>query len=174
MSLHIRPEHPADFPAIHELVRLAFETAEHSDGDEHFLVGRLRATPEYIPELAFVAEEHGCIVGHIMFTTLKVGKGKALALAPLSVLPGHQGKGIGAALIAHGHDLARTLGHDFVILLGHPGYYPRFGYKRASSFGILAPFDVPAECFMAINLQSGCEHLPGMVEYSSAFFPEQG
>lgn len=172
MPIHIRPERPADFPVIHKLVRLAFATAEHSDGDEHFLVDHLRASPDYIPELALVAEEDGHIVGHILLTKLKVGTATALSLAPLSVLPGHQNKGIGAALIRQGHDLARALGWEFVVLVGHAAYYPRFGYKPAASFGTLAPFDVPAECFMVINLQGGPEHLPGMVEYSSAFFPK--
>lgn len=190
MSIHIRPERPADFPAIHELVRLAFATAEHSDGDEHFFVDRLRASPDYIPELALVAEEvegygesreggedggataTGRLVGHIMFTTVQVGTKTVLSLAPLSILPGHQSKGVGTALVRHGHELARALGWEFVILVGHAAYYPRFGYKPAAAFGTLAPFDVPAECFMVINLQGGPEHLPGMAEYASYFFPK--
>lgn len=188
MSLHIRPENPADFPAIHELVRLAFEKAEHSDGDEHHLVDRLRATPDYIPGLALVAEAReenapaslggssgertgGRIGGHIMFTRLKVGEATALALAPVSVLPSYQGKGVGSALIRRGHELARAMGWEFVVLVGHAGYYPRFGYKPAASFGMTLPFEVPAECFMAINLQGGPQHLPGVVRYSQAFFP---
>lgn len=178
MPLSIRPERPKDFPAIHELVRLAFLEAEHADGDEHILVDRLRSSPEYIPELALVAEADGPdspqIVGHIMFTRLKVGEFTALALAPLAVLPSHHSKGIGSALIRRGHDLARELGWEFSILVGHAGYYPRFGYKRASTFGILSPMDVPDEAFMAINLAGSPDaQLPGMVEYTKAFFPDK-
>lgn len=171
-AVTIRPERSEDFPIIHELVREAFAGAEHADGDEHFLVDRLRASAEYIPELSLVAEHHGRIVGHIMFTRLKVGDAVALAVAPLSVLPAYQGKGIGGALMLRGHELARSLGWEFAILLGHPGYYPRFGYKPAKLFGIVAPFDVPDDSFMAVNLQGGPEHLPGLVAYSPAFFPE--
>lgn len=177
MSLSIRPERPEDFSGIHELVRLAFMGAEHADGDEHFLVDKLRNSPEYIPELALVAEEASPggphIVGYIMFTTLKVGDSTALALAPLAVLPSHHSKGIGGALIRRGHDIARELGWEFSILLGHAGYYPRFGYQPASSFGIVSPFDVPDDAFMAINLAGNLEaRLPGLVAYSSAFFPD--
>lgn len=173
MSIHIRPERPEDFTAIREVVRLAFETAEHSDGDEHQLVERLRASAEYIPELALVAEEQCRIVGHILFTRLAVGeKGVALALAPLSVLPSWQGKGVGGALVRRGHELARALGWECAIVLGHADYYPRFGYQRASTFGILSPFEVPDEAFMAINLQGRDTSLPGMVAYSPAFFPD--
>lgn len=171
MPCIIRPETPADFTHIHELVREAFTRAEHSDGDEHFLVDRLRRSAEYIPELSFAAEEKGRIVGQIMFSRLQVGaaKGAALALAPLAVLPGLQGKGIGTALIRHGHAAARALGWEFAVVLGHPAYYARFGYLPAKAFGLTAPFDVPEEAFMALNLKDGPKHLPGMVRYSAAF-----
>lgn len=172
MSVTIRPESPEDFPAIHDLVRRAFEHAEHADGDEQHLVDRLRRSREYIPELSLVAEEDGRIVGHIMFSRVKVGEAAALALAPLAVLPSHHGRGIGGALVRRGHELARALGWEFVILLGHAGYYPRFGYRPASSFGIVSPFEAPEEAFMAVKLGGDADRLPGMVAYSPAFFPE--
>lgn len=171
-AVTIRPERSEDFPIVHKLVREAFAGADHADGDEHVLVDRLRASAEYIPELSLVAEDNGQIVGHIMFTRLKVGEAVALAVAPLSVLPAYQGKGIGAALMRRGHELAKELDWEFAILLGHPSYYPRFGYKPAKPFGIVAPFEVPDDSFMAINLQGGSEHLPGLVTYSPAFFPK--
>ena len=99
MPVTIRPESPEDFPAIHDLVRRAFE---HADGDEQHLVDRLRRSREYIPELSLVAEEDGRIVGHIMFSRVKVGEAAALALAPLAVLPSHHGRGIGGALVRRG------------------------------------------------------------------------
>lgn len=172
MSITIRPERPADFPIIHELVRLAFEHAEHTDGDEPFLVTRLRQSPEYIPELALLAEKKGLMLGHIMYTKLHVGERTALALGPLAVLPEYHKQGIGSALIHHSHEVARSLGWEFVVLIGHAAYYPRFGYLPASSFGLVSTFEVPDEAFMAINLKGGPNHLPGLVEYSPAFFPE--
>ena len=172
MTITIRQESPEDFLAVHDLVRLAFENAEHTNGDEHFFVDRLRQSPEYIPELSLVAEEDSRLVGHIMFSRLKVGDTTALALAPVSVPPSHQGRGIGSMLIRRGHELARSLGWEFVVLVGHAGYYPRFGYRPASSFGLISPFEVPEDVFMAINLKGGPHRLPGLVEYSRAFFPE--
>ncbi|MGE9985985.1 GNAT family N-acetyltransferase [Desulfovibrio sp. SGI.169] len=173
MPVTIRPESPEDFPAIHDLVRRAFARAQHADGDEHHLVDRLRRSREYIPQLSLVAEEDGRIVGHVMFSRLKVGNAAALALAPLAVLPSRRGLGIGGALVRRGHELARALGWEFVILLGHAGYYARFGYQPASVFGLASPFDAPEEAFMAIRL-GGTGRLSGLVEYSPAFFLEKG
>jgi putative acetyltransferase len=79
----------------------------------------------------------------------------ALALAPLAVLPSHQKRGIGTALVERGLSDARRLGHAIVIVLGHPEYYPRFGFAPAAAFGIRAPFDVRPEAFMALALQEG-------------------
>lgn len=173
MQVHIRPEQLADFPQIFQVVQSAFAEAEHTDHDEQHLVSRLRRCDAYIPELALVAEVNDVTVGHIMFTKVRVGRGTALALAPLAVAPAMQGKGIGGALIRKGHQLAKDLGYTFSILLGHAGYYPRFGYAPASTFGIGCPFDVPDENFMACNLQGTQERLEGTVEYAQAFF-EQG
>ena len=85
--INIRREQPADYAAIYELVKQAFEHAEHTNHDEHNLVNHLRQSPFYLPELALVAETGGIIVGHIMFTETRVGDSRQLLLAPLSVLP---------------------------------------------------------------------------------------
>ncbi len=170
--IHIRPEDPADYPAVRQLVQAAFAQAEHTDYDEHNLVERLRQSEAYIPALSLVAEDKGSLVGHILFTTVTVGDAVALALAPLSVLPQRQGQGIGGQLIEHGHQKARTLRYGFSILLGHAGYYPRFGYHPASRFGIRCPFDgIPDANFMACNLQNQPDtRLEGTIVYPSAFF----
>lgn len=173
MCPDIRPEQSTDFEHIFSLVQHAFAKAEYSDRDEQHLVNRLRRCEAYIPELSLVAEVNGTIVGYSMFSRVQVGQGAALALAPLAVVPAMQGKGIGGALITKGHALARAMGYGFSIVLGHAGYYPRFGYVPASSFGILCPFDVPAENFMACLLQGTQERLEGMVVYPPVFF-EQG
>lgn len=107
-------------------------------------------------------------------TRLKIINGdqvyNSLALAPVSVLPEFQGKGIGSALINYTHDKARNLGFTSIILLGHENYYPKFGYKLADSFGIELPFDVPKENCMAIELiENGLKGVSGTVEYPKEF-----
>ncbi len=104
----IRQEQPSDYKIIHKVVKKAFESTEHSDGNEQELVIMLRKSEAYIPELSLVAEIDGSIVGHIMFTRAKVGDESVLALAPLSVLPEYQNKGIGKALISAGHHIAKN------------------------------------------------------------------
>lgn len=92
----------------------------------------------------------------------------SLALAPVSVLPNFQGRGIGTALIREVLQRAASAGHPSVIVLGHPDYYPRFGFQPASGFGVRAPFDVPDEAFMALELERGALQ-PGIIRYSAAF-----
>lgn len=152
------------------MVQKAFEHTEHTDQDEHYLVGRLRKSDGFIPELSLVAENGGKIIGQIMFTKLKVGNTEQLALAPVAVLPEYQGKGVGKALILEGHIIAKNLGYEFSVLIGHPDYYPRLGYVDASEFGIKAPFDLPEGVFMAINLQGRKTMLDATIEYAKEFF----
>ena len=175
MELTIRQETESDHHAVFQLIKEAFSNMEMSDHQEHFLVARLRKSSAFIPELSLVAELEGKIVGHIILTRIKIKKGlnthDSLALAPVSVLPDHQKKGIGGRLITAAHEKARTLGFTSVVLLGHKEYYPKFGYVTAGTFGIELPFDVPKEYCMAIELkQDGLSGVAGIVEYPKEFF----
>lgn len=172
-NITIREEQPNDYPFVYQAVKSAFENAEHTDNDEQNLVERLRKSNAYIPELSLVAELDGKIVGHIMFTKITVGNIAALALAPLSIVPEMQNKGIGGELIQAGHKIAQDMGYGFSIVVGHETYYPRFGYLPASSLGIKSPFEVPEKNFMAINLQGSQNRLEGTVEYPKEFFESQ-
>lgn len=167
--VRIRQEQGFDRAEVYEVVKAAFASAEHSDGNEQDLVTALRGSGSFVPELSLVAEEDGRIVGHILFTKADVGGHTVLALAPLSVLPPHQRKGIGQALMAEGHRIAKKLGFDYSVVLGHAGYYPRAGYRPASRFGIKAPFDVADENFMAFKLNPGAAELHGTIRYDTAF-----
>lgn len=167
--MFIRKAEIKDYETIYSLVKCAFESAEHADGNEQDLVNALRKGDAFIPELSLVAEADGKIVGHIMFTRATVDGKPVLALAPLSVLPDYQRKGIGKALIQEGHKIAKELGYTHSIVLGSEMYYPKAGYSPAANFGIKAPFDVPNENFMACALGEACVEIQGTIKYAPEF-----
>lgn len=167
--VEIRQENHCDYEAVYQVVKEAFASAEQSDGREQDLVVALRKSKSFIPELSLVALEGKKIVGHILFTKAQVGKHIELALAPLSVLPAYQRKGVGLALIEKGHSIAKELGYDYSIVLGHAKYYPKAGYVPASAYGIQAPFDVPDENFMAIKLNKSAKQLDDIIVYDRSF-----
>ena len=105
----IRQEDPKDYKAVYRVVKAAFGSAEHADGNEQDLVNALRKSKSFIPALSLVAEQDGKVTGHILFTEVKVGGTVQLALAPLSVLPAFQKQGIGKALIRAGHEKSRRI-----------------------------------------------------------------
>ena len=166
----IRAEAEADYPAVYRLVREAFAHAEHADGTEQDLVERLRRSESFIPQLSLVAVEGRTLVGYVLFTEVRVGSGRAVALAPLAVLPSHRRKGIGRALIHAGHAIARELGFGFSIVLGDPRYYGPSGYEPADKYGILPPFDVPSEYYRCCRLREEAEPICGVVRYAAEFF----
>jgi len=171
----IRKEEEKDYKQVFELTEEAFREMVHSDHQEQFLVEKLRRSEAFIPELSLVAEnEDGRIAGHILFTKLKIINGtesfESLALAPVSVKPEFQNQGLGGKLIAEGHRIAKELGYQSVILIGHEKYYPRFGYKKTSNFGISFPFDIPEENGMAVELvKDGLKNKKGVVKYPQEF-----
>ena len=134
------------------------------------LVELLRNEGAHVPDLCLVAEEDGIVVGHILFSRATLGSGHvALALAPMAVVPERQGAGIGSALVREALRRSRESEHGLVVVLGHPGYYPRFGFEPAGALGIKAPFDVPPEAWMALRLPAYRPELRGLVTYADAF-----
>lgn len=166
-TLLIRPEKECDFDEVRSVVKMAFAVAEHTDGDEHNLIDRLRYTDEYIPELSFIAEVNDRIVGYAMFSLIYIGLTKAVALAPLAVLPRFQNYGIGRALIETGHRKAAESDYFCSVVLGSPEYYSKSGYLPALPFGIIAPFDILSRFYMVFPFKSEVPH--GIVRYSKAF-----
>jgi predicted N-acetyltransferase YhbS len=121
-----------------------------------------------------VAEIAGEVVGHILFTRAVIRQGarehETLTLAPLAVVPDYQGKGIGGRLIEVGHRVARELGFKSALLVGHPAYYPRFGYRSAETFGIVTDLELPADVFMVCELtEGGLGGVQGRVEFAPEF-----
>lgn len=165
----IRQETPSDYNEIYKVVKTAFATAAHSDGTEQDLVTNLRTSPAYIPQLSLVAEEKGKIIGHILFTKAKVKDVTVLALAPLSVLPEYQKRGVGTALIAEGHKIAKSLGYGYSVVLGSEKYYPKHGYVISEEYGIYPPFEVPKENFMAYKLNENSPNITGTLIYAKEF-----
>ncbi|HNQ24495.1 MAG TPA: N-acetyltransferase [Phycisphaerae bacterium] len=167
--LTIRGEQPADYDAIDHVNRTAF-----GQEIEPRLVRDLRAQPEFDPELSLVAEEAGRIVGHILFTPLRIeGDGithTVQTLAPLAVVPQRQRQGVGTQLTWAGLEACRRKGHVVVVVVGHPWYYPRFGFEPARTHGLEAPFPVPDEAFMVRELVAGAlARVRGMIRLSPPF-----
>jgi putative acetyltransferase len=161
-----RPETPQDVPAIRALITAAFPTP-----DEATLVDTLRADPHaWIDGLSTIAESpDGTLTAHALITRCHIDDTPALALAPCATLPAHQRRGAGSAAIHACLTAARTHPEPVVIVLGHPDYYPRFGFTPASTFGIHAPFDVPDTAFLALPTNPTHPIPTGTVRYPSAF-----
>lgn len=167
----IREEKISDRTEIREVVREAFLHVPMSDHDEHELVERLRKSDAYIPELAMVAETRGNIIGFVMLTEAII-EGEAhstpvLLLAPLAVHPVYQGMGIGTALMEAANLRADGLNYAAIVLLGHPDYYSRFGYRLTSEYGIRFRGELSEEYCLILPLKTP---LPtGEVVWSKAF-----
>lgn len=171
----IREERQKDFEKINQVVKAAFKNVEQSDHTEHLLVEKLRKSQAYIPALSLVAQTpQGEIVGHLLLSKAHIINGsqsfEVLALAPLSVAPAFQRNSIGSKLIEAAHQRAKKLGYAAIVLLGHKDYYPRFGYKKASLFGVSFPFNAPDDCCMVAELRKNALlGISGVVCYSQAF-----
>ena len=171
----IREERQKDFEKINQVVKAAFKNVEQTDHTEHLLLERLRKSQAYIPALSLVAQTpQGEIVGHLLLSKAHIINGsqsfEVSALAPLSVAPAFQRNSIGSKLIEVAHQRAKKLGYTAIVLLGHKDYYPRFGYKKASLFGVNFPFNAPDDCCMVAELRKNAlRGISGVVCYSQAF-----
>ena len=164
-SVRIRPEHRTDLAAIREVNQEAFGRADEAD-----LVDALRDGGDFVASL--VAESPEGVVGHVLFSHLPISAAErrivAAALAPVAVRPHRQRQGVGAALVREGIERCRQANLEAVVVLGHPDYYPRFGFSARIAEPLQAPFSGPA--FMALELVPNVLADGGTVRYSSAFF----
>ena len=167
MKVHIRPETKDDIRKIWRVNASAFDTEAKKN-----LVDSLRKSG--IPLISLVAEANEKLIGHILFSPVSLSGTKAnvkmAGLAPMSVLPDHQKQGIGAALVQKGLKLCTSNGYKAVVVLGHPDYYPKFGFVPSSRFGIKSEYDVPDEVFMIRELEtSALSEFKGIVKYHPLF-----
>jgi putative acetyltransferase len=161
----IRDERPLDREQVRKVNQAAFGRPDEAD-----LIDRLQTEGAVL--LSLVAEVDGQIIGHILFSrmTVETGQGTvaAVALAPMAVLPDHQGRQVGSQLVRRGLAQLRDLGERIVIVLGHKEYYPRFGFSAGNARHLASPF--PPDAFMALELFDGAlAGIDGAVRYPAAF-----
>ncbi|ADZ09641.1 GCN5-related N-acetyltransferase [Methanobacterium lacus] len=162
----IRNEKIEDHEAVREINLKAFPT-----DIEATLVDKLRSSMDTI---SLVAVHEDKVVGHILFSPLTIENDEesfpALILAPIAVLPEYQKQGIGSKLVENGIIECRNHGHSIIILVGHPGYYPRFGFISAEQNRIEHPFEVPEDVFMVYELvPDTLSRVNGVLKYSKPF-----
>ncbi|MEV0223171.1 N-acetyltransferase [Streptomyces sp. NPDC050704] len=160
-----RAETGADIPAVREINLAAFETPLEAD-----IVNALRTDAAWIEDLSIVAtDQNGQAVGYALLTRCHIDDTPALCLGPVAVLPEHQKTGAGSAAVRAALKAAKDMGEHFVTVLGHPTYYPRFGFTRASTHGISLTIDVPDEVMMALTLDADHPLPSGTVHYPAPF-----
>ncbi|MER7049293.1 GNAT family N-acetyltransferase [Streptomyces jumonjinensis] len=160
-----RAETGADIPAIRDIDLAAFETPLEAD-----LVDALRADVSWIDGLSLVStDDDGGLIGHALLTRCHIDDTPALCLAPVAVRPGYQRSGAGSAAIRAALTAAKEMGERYVTVLGHPAYYPRFGFGRASVHGIGLTIEVPDEAMMAMTLDDAHPLPSGTVRYAAPF-----
>ena len=169
----VRPEHEDDAAAITAVNRSAF-----GRDDEARLIAALRASATFIPALSLVAVDDGAVVGHILFSPVTIhtvsGPRTALGLGPMAVRPERQGQGIGSALVREGLAACRRARDEMdvaaVVVVGHAGFYPRFGFTSARAYGLEPPFDLSDANWMACEMEPGAlRDNAGRVTYPPAF-----
>ena len=167
-TIQVRQETPEDFRAIDVVHLSAFE-----GDDEVGLVNSLRASSGYISDLSLVAEFNGRIVGHVLLTKVRLLQGKdstdILALAPMAVVPSQSHRGIGSELIQAVVEKANKLGHKGIVVVGHPEFYQRFGFKSAAKWGLETNLSVSNDLVTAMELEDKCFEDGGNVIYPALF-----
>jgi len=167
-QIKVRAEVPDDFRAIDVVNLSAFQGEAEAQ-----LVGELRKSKAFIPDLSLVAELNGRIVGHVVLSKVSLKTGQAaqeiLALGPMSVVPSQSHRGIGSELIDAAIARTKALCFGAIVIAGHPDYYLRFGFKPATDFGLTSNLPIPSDAITAMELTAGTLHGGGEVIYPDLF-----
>jgi predicted N-acetyltransferase YhbS len=181
LEVLIRKETQEDYNQIREVIKSAFMAIVERDKEfnEWTLVEKIRESSYYINDLSLIAEVDGTIVGHIMFTPMKIKSStecyESLDLAPVSVHTDFQNQGIGKLLVRSGIEAAKKLGYKSIIVMGHPKYYESFGFKLASNWKIGIDNNFNSKYLFALELvEGGLDGVNGIVEYCPPFYNENG
>jgi putative acetyltransferase len=162
----VRDQRPPDVDGVRDVLRRAFDRADEAD-----LVDALRAAGKV--QVSLVAESEGQVVGHVLFSAVTIAGDDTLlasGLAPLAVVPRMHGLGIGSALVRQGLARCRRAGHAFVVVLGDPKFYSRFGFVAAESRQLHCEFDAPPGAFQVLELRRGALVAgPALVRYEPEF-----
>jgi predicted N-acetyltransferase YhbS len=170
MEIKIRTEQKNDHNEIKKINDLAF--GQENEGK---MIESLRKTLGYNASLSLVAEIKNKIVGHILFYPIKIKNEKeeyaVLSLVPLAVHPQYQNKGIGINLVKRGIEKAKVTNFDIILVVGHPKYYPRFGFKPAINWEIKLPFDAPKDAVLVLELKDNAlKNCSGIVEFPKEYY----
>lgn len=164
--MNVRPEKRMDIPAIYELNVSAFDSSAEAN-----LVNALRS--EENDYISLVAENEKEIIGHIMFTPVLLedyASARIMALAPMAVIEDFRGQGVGSKLIYSGIEACGEQKAGAIVVLGHPNYYPKFGFRAASRFELSSEYDVPEEVFMAMEIiPNYLAEKSGVIKYHEIF-----
>jgi predicted N-acetyltransferase YhbS len=174
MKITIRAEQPNDTATISDVVLRAYADVSYSDHCEHVMIERLRRTGAFDSRLSLLAEIAGEAVGHILLIKAAIVTARTsvttLALAPLSVLPEHQSRGVGKRLVREAHRQAAALGFGSIVLVGIPSHYLQFGYEPLRGYPITLPFAAPDENCMILPLTAGAlDGVAGRVRYADGW-----
>jgi len=179
MNLTTRNEQKEDYRTVEQLVREAFWNLYVPGCNEHFVLHNLRKSNDFVPELDFVAEKQGQIVGQIAYTRgIVKGNGgedvEVISFGSVSVLPAFQKQGIGSALITHTIALARDMGYPAICIYGDPRYYSRFGFRCAEKYDIKTADDRFAVALQVLELRQGAlSNVSGRFVESAAFTADE-
>lgn len=161
--IELREEQPADIAAVRRVNRAAFEQDQEAD-----LVDALRSAGAAM--LSLVAVVDGEVVGHLLYSPATIGTLSGAALAPMAVLPDRQRQGIGTRLVETGNRMLKDFGCPFVVVVGHPRYYPRFAFVPARPLGITCTWEVPDDVFMILVLdEMAMRGVSGLAKYRDEF-----
>lgn len=178
MKTIIRHEKPEDYRRVEEITREAFWNLYQPGAEEHFLVHSIRKHPDYLPELSFVIEKDGEIIGSIIYTRAKViaGNGEeheVVSFGPVSILPKYHRQGFGRQMISHSIAEAKRLGYPAIVIAGFPYHYQTYGFVGSKKYHISMPDDKFYTGVMALPLYEGAlDNIQGEIHFSAAMYPD--